>query len=351
MNRDAVPVDTESAGQTAARGTGVLPVVRAAVPEDAEGIIRLRSELILSTPLDEEWIGRCSTQLALRLGPGGDARAFVIDASDGGLAAVALGLIHAVLPAPSYPQGLAARVQAVATRPGFRRRGFARAVLSALLDELKAGDVTLFELHSSPEATPLYRELGFASNPALMRMTWHGQPAQRSEEEKPAPWMPPEQYAETLMKATGFACAFFTDEHDRPVQLHSVYSSTHPWQMAGGTMEIGERPWQTAVRECREETGLRVQGPPRILATVFGLPGAEWPYSTMGCIFDGGRLTEAQIKGIVLDRREHDEVGVLTLAEWQPLMPPRDFARLSAVLEARRSGVAAYFDAWDWGNE
>ncbi|MDH6222742.1 hypothetical protein [Streptomyces pseudovenezuelae] len=34
----------------------------------------------------------------------------------------------------------------------------------------------------------------------------------------------------------------------------------------------------------------------------------------------------------------------LELADWQPLMPPQDFARLSAVMEARRSGVAAYFD-------
>jgi 8-oxo-dGTP pyrophosphatase MutT (NUDIX family) len=116
-------------------------------------------------------------------------------------------------------------------------------------------------------------------------------------------------------------------------------------------MEFGERPWQTAVRECLEETGLQVQGPPWLLATVFGLPGAEWPYSTMGCVFGGGRLTEAQIKGIVLDRREHDEVRVLPLDEWRPLMPPQDFARLSAVMEARRSGVAAYFDTWDWGTE
>lgn len=29
-------------------------------------------------------------------------------------------------------------------------------------------------------------------------------------------------------------------------------------------------------------------------------------------------------------------------------MPPRDFARLNAVAQARRTGVAAYFDTWDW---
>lgn len=350
MNRDGALTGVELAGDADTSGVeGGLPV-RPALPEDAEDIIRLRSDLILSTPLDEAWIIRSSTQLALRLGPGGDARAHVLDAPDGGLAAVALGLIHPVLPAPAYPQGLAARVHAVATRPGFRRRGFARAALSALLEELRAEHVTLFELHSSPEAAALYRELGFSSSPALMRMTSLGQPVQPGGEESTGTWTAG-QYAETVMKATGFACVFFTDERERPVQFHSPYSTTHPWQLAGGTMEFGERPWETAVRECWEETGLRVQGPPRLLATVFGQPGAEWPYSTMGCVFDGGHLTVAQIQGIALDRREHDEVRVLPIEDWKPLMPPRDFARLSAVREARRTGVAAYFDTWDWGNE
>ncbi|MFK0154335.1 GNAT family N-acetyltransferase [Streptomyces sp. NPDC090493] len=345
MNRD-VPGGRE----LAAGGSDAVPAVRPAVPEDAEGIIRLRSEYLLSSPLDEEWVSRCSTRLARRLVPLGDARAFVIDSADGGLAAVALGLIQEVIAAPSYPEGLSARIQAVVTRPGLRRRGFARTVLAALLDHLKCEQVTLFDLHSSPEAAQMYRELGFAGSPALMRMTAHSQTLPRSSEEPAVRW-PPQHYAETVTKVTGFACVYFTDEDERPVQLHSVYSSTHPWQMPGGTMEHGERPWQAAVRECREETGLAVKGPPQVLATVFGLPGAEWPYSTMGCIFDGGRLTAAQIEGIVLDPHEHDKVGVLPLADWRSLIPPQDFARLSAVLEARHSGVAAYFDTWDWGDK
>ncbi|MGW7195337.1 NUDIX domain-containing protein [Streptomyces chryseus] len=164
-------------------------------------------------------------------------------------------------------------------------------------------------------------------------------------------WLPPEQYAETLMKATGFACVHFTDEHDRPVQLRATYSKSHPWQLPGGTMELGERPWQTAVRECHEETGIVVDGPPRLLAAVYGLPGQEWPYSTMGLVFDGGRLTDAQIQAIVLDPAEHDDVRVLSLEEWEPLMPSQDFARLEAVTRARRTGVAAYFDSWDWGEQ
>ncbi|MEU0786487.1 GNAT family N-acetyltransferase [Streptomyces sp. NPDC006173] len=337
---------------TAHPPTAAEPVpVRAATSADAEGIIRMRSAHVLSSPLDEEWIRRSADELAPRLAPGGDARAFVVDAPDGSMAACALGLIHPVLSAPAYPRGLAARVHIVATHPGFRRRGYARAVLTTLVDHLAdAEGVTLFELNASVEAQPLYRELGFTGSPALMRMT-RLPAATAAALENDSAWMPPEQYAETVLKATAFACVHFTDRDGRPLQLHSVYSPGHPWQMVGGTMDHGERPFETAVRECREETGLTVSGPPRLLATVYGLPGAQWPYSTIGMVFDGGRLTAEQIRGIRLNPLEHDEVRVLPLDEWEALMPARDFARLSAVEEARCTGVAAYFGTWDWGKE
>ncbi|MDJ1132067.1 NUDIX hydrolase [Streptomyces iconiensis] len=161
-------------------------------------------------------------------------------------------------------------------------------------------------------------------------------------------WLPPEEYAEKLLKSTSFACLFFTDERERPLQLRSVYSPGHPWQWPGGTMDPGERPWQTALRECQEETGIAFGGPPRLIASVFGGPGRAWPFSTIGFVFDGGRLTGQEIEDIALDADEHDEVRVLAVEEWRALMPRRDFARLEAVMEARRTGATAYFDSWDW---
>lgn len=88
---------------------------RLATPVDAGEIARLRSELILSQPLDASWITTGQDLLAARLQPGGDARAYVIDAPDGTLATCALGLVHCVLPARRYPKGLAVRIHAVAT--------------------------------------------------------------------------------------------------------------------------------------------------------------------------------------------------------------------------------------------
>ncbi|WP_432086414.1 GNAT family N-acetyltransferase [Streptomyces sp. bgisy095] len=80
-------------------------------------------------------------------------------------------MIHPVLSAPKYPKGLAARIHVVVTEPAYRRRGLARSAVSSLLEALEREGVALYELHASKEAAPLYEELGFTRDPALMRMT------------------------------------------------------------------------------------------------------------------------------------------------------------------------------------
>ncbi|MFD5787752.1 hypothetical protein ACFWH1_14190 [Streptomyces sp. NPDC127037] len=56
------------------------------------------------------------------------------------------------------------------------------------------------------------------------------------------------------------------------------------------------------------------------------LDGVAEPADRAGTVFDGGRLTAAQIRGITLGPHEHDDVRVLPLADWEALMPARDFA-------------------------
>lgn len=159
-------MNAETAPTTGPREAAGRPPVRAATSADAGAITRMRSAYVLSAPLTDDWLRLSTDELAPRLTPQGDARAFVVDAPDGTMAACALGLISPVLPAPAYPRGRAARVQIAATRPEFRRRGYARAVVSTLLDHLAdVEDVTLFELHTSPEAAPLCREARLQRQP------------------------------------------------------------------------------------------------------------------------------------------------------------------------------------------
>ncbi|MFE0779027.1 GNAT family N-acetyltransferase [Streptomyces sp. NPDC058861] len=134
----------------AASGTAAGCVPRPASVDAAAGITRLRSRFVLSEPLGAEWLGICRDQLASRLRPEGDARAWVVDAPGG---------------------ELAARIHVVATEPAHQRRGLARAAVSALLETLGREGATLYELHASVDAAPLYEEFGFARDPALMRMT------------------------------------------------------------------------------------------------------------------------------------------------------------------------------------
>ncbi|MEU6619882.1 NUDIX hydrolase [Streptomyces litmocidini] len=158
-------------------------------------------------------------------------------------------------------------------------------------------------------------------------------------------WLPPAEYVDTLPRATAYACLYFTDTAGRPFQLRAVYQSK-PWQWPGGNMDPGETPWETAVRECREETGIVFTGEPRLLAAHFVTDrGADWPANHIGFVFDGGELTDEQIAAVVLDPEEHSEYRLRTLDEWEREMNPREFARLAAVDRARRSGSTVYVES------
>ncbi|KOU38527.1 NUDIX domain-containing protein [Streptomyces sp. NPDC054949] len=157
-------------------------------------------------------------------------------------------------------------------------------------------------------------------------------------------WLPPAEYIETIARATSYACLYFTDTAGRPVQLRATYA-TETWQWPGGNMDPGETPWQCAVRECLEETGMAFEGEPRLLAAHFiSHQGATWPANHIGFVFDGGTLTDEQIGAFVLDPSEHTEVSVRTMEEWRATMTPVNFDRLREIDAARRAGTVVYME-------
>ena len=163
------------------------PPVRRATLEDATELARLRTVMFDSLgdrDTDTGWHAHAVEALRTRLAePEGRFAAFVVDrpgagpATDPGtapkapstLAACAVGTVELRLPGPNAPRGLVGHVFNVATDPDFRRRGYSRACMTALLAWYRQHGVRKIDLFATPEGEPLYASLGFArgSAPAM----------------------------------------------------------------------------------------------------------------------------------------------------------------------------------------
>jgi ribosomal protein S18 acetylase RimI-like enzyme len=141
---------------------------RRATTADADELVRLRAVMIEAVdgvaPEPGEWSAETLRTLRERL-PVPDARmaAFVVDrpGEPGRLAACAVGVVDVRLGSPTNPSGLHGYVFNVATDDGFRRRGYSRACLTALLAWFRDGGVTRVQLHASADGYGLYEQLGF----------------------------------------------------------------------------------------------------------------------------------------------------------------------------------------------
>ncbi|MET8149581.1 GNAT family N-acetyltransferase [Actinoplanes sp. NPDC049668] len=145
---------------------------RRAGVEDAAELIRLRTVMLEATG---PWLAPGADILRRQLSDPADlVAAFVVDRPDGsGLAACAVGAIDERLPGPNDPTGLRGYVYNVATDPEYRRRGYSRACMGALLSWYGRRGVAAVDLRASPEGEPLYAALGFrrTAQPAMRRIS------------------------------------------------------------------------------------------------------------------------------------------------------------------------------------
>lgn len=145
--------------------------VRRAGPADATGLMHLRGVMMASIagrPADGgDWQGPGADLLRDRLCREEQTlAAFVVDRPGGsGLAACVLGQVDQRLPGPGDPTGLRGYVYNVATDPAYRRRGFSRACMTALLDWFDGRGVRVVDLRASRAGEPLYASLGFVRTP------------------------------------------------------------------------------------------------------------------------------------------------------------------------------------------
>lgn len=148
-----------------------MSLVRRAVAEDAEEVLRLRQVMIDSvagavTPA--EWQAESLPTIRARLADAdGNFAAFVVDHPEkpGALAALVAGTIEYRIGRARNPHGTIGYVFSVATDPDQRRRGHARACMEVLVDWFRERGAGQIDLTASAEAEPLYASLGFQRIP------------------------------------------------------------------------------------------------------------------------------------------------------------------------------------------
>ncbi|NEA45222.1 GNAT family N-acetyltransferase [Streptomyces sp. SID10815] len=155
-----------------------MSLVRRAGSADAGEVLRLRQVMIDSmagADPSTDWHADSLPVLAARLAePDGGFAAFVVDWPErpGTLAALVAGTLEYRIGRAGNPLGTVGYVFSVATDPGARRRGYARAGMDALLEWFRERGADRVQLTASAEAAPLYAALGFRPKPDPLLELW-----------------------------------------------------------------------------------------------------------------------------------------------------------------------------------
>ena len=79
--------------------------------------------------------------------------------------------LYQEMPSPDNPNGKCAYLMNIYARPPFRRRGVGGAVVRWLVDQAKRRGIPKIYLETSRAGRPLYREIGFAEMPDMMKLS------------------------------------------------------------------------------------------------------------------------------------------------------------------------------------
>ncbi|MER7582117.1 NUDIX hydrolase [Kitasatospora sp. NPDC097691] len=148
-----------------------------------------------------------------------------------------------------------------------------------------------------------------------------------------------EEWLARLVRAYVGCSVLLTDVAGRVLLLKAGYRDQ--WQFPGGGMDPGEGPAECAARELREETGLAA-GDLRLLVVEWrdAIPEqGEHAHPAVQFMFDGGAVEVGT--AVRLQAEEIADHGWFTPAQAAALLQPGAARRLTAALEARRTGAAA----------
>jgi len=129
----------------------------------------------------------------------------------------------------------------------------------------------------------------------------------------------------TLPRKRLIAHVLLRDDEGRVLLCETQFKPD--WELPGGIVEPGESPRLGAIREVAEELG--VTWPVgRLLVADWMPPYLGWE-DAIEMIFDGGRVTEAQLAAFVLQPSEIRRVRLCTMDEAAGLLTPIAHRRLA----------------------
>jgi 8-oxo-dGTP pyrophosphatase MutT (NUDIX family) len=112
------------------------------------------------------------------------------------------------------------------------------------------------------------------------------------------------------------------------------------WDIPGGMAEANEPPHLVAQRELREELGLEIETG-ALLCIDWVSPHGPWD-DLLAFVFDGGELSPDQIAGLALHDDEIAAFEFCTGQEAERRLRPYTWRRVTAALEALRTGGVQY---------
>lgn len=149
--------------------------------------------------------------------------------------------------------------------------------------------------------------------------------------------LPFDEYVASLDRKRMSSGVLFRDTADRVLLVEPSYKPH--WDIPGGAVDAGEPPWVTAVREVREEIGLhRPLG--GLLVIDYVSSDGRMPEG-MAYVFDGGLITEPEVRGLTLSDPEIVSVALLPIDEAAAKVKLSLAARLNAGIEAVHAGTLA----------
>lgn len=150
--------------------------IRLATLEDVETLVRLRVTFLeevgnFGEGVDTRAVSEAFRNYLLRKLPAGEFLAWVAE-EEGEIVATSGLVFFERPPNGTSPAGLEAYVMNMYTRPEWRGRGLATALLDAAILHVKRTDARRVWLHATDVGRPVYERAGFVASDTEMELVW-----------------------------------------------------------------------------------------------------------------------------------------------------------------------------------